>query len=234
MLDDDRAAKDTAVSATADNETRRRQRQLRSSLSSYCRWGWWLYGGGLAIAAAAGVVKLSPERWKSSDADEGDPATALALLAIAVVLGAFYLVRPLFGRRALARERGWVDRLPFAVSGYFEAIENDTTEGTVTLFIQFGTIAQAATPDAPFRSGVASEVSGAPTDDLLRAVFRTIAAEVESSPGGSSTVKHGISFGDTSVMTNVHLVDWLHRAVEVLLTLHAQHPIKSVNVGGFR
>jgi hypothetical protein len=228
LLDEDRAADANTSSAATDEAAIKRERQLRWSISSFCRWGWWVGGFAIGAVLAVGLFKVLPASWSSAD-DGGDLATTLTLLACAIPPLLFYLLRPTIGARAIARERSWLAGLPFQLPGYFDAIGSSTTEGTAALTIQFETAQPATTPDTPFRSpGAVAPESTAPTDDLLRAVFRTIGAQVDG-----SKITYEVNFGETSVLSNAHLVRWLHQAIDVLLALHAQHPIDNVKIDGF-
>jgi hypothetical protein len=228
LLDEDRVA-NAKLTSEADKAAVEHQRQLRASISWFCRWGWWLGGAGFGALLAVGTYAVLPASWKVGQLDEGSAASAIAMLVVTLGPLAFFFLRPWIGDRAVARERRWLSTVPFALPGYFESIGNSTTEGEVALTIHFQTVTHASAPDSPFRSGVATSRSTAPTADLLHAVFRTIDASVDTS-WSAPRILHRISFGENSVLSNVHLVRWLHRAIDVLLALHAQHAIDRVTI----
>ena len=79
LLDEDRTAATADKSSEVSEASNQRQRQLRSSISSFCRWGWWLWGFALGAVLAVIAHSLLPESW-ISPGDEGDAATFLSML----------------------------------------------------------------------------------------------------------------------------------------------------------
>jgi hypothetical protein len=234
---------DAAVSNERDANSETLWR-LRRSVSSFARWSWWLIGGasGVAVALLVGQLVLElhtrPAPRALAREDESDVAGLFVMLAGAVPFFAVYLLRPRVGDHAIAREEAWARSFPFRIHGYPQVLGHSTTEGTAGLVLRFASATKTVdNPAASFRTpGARVATLAAPDDETLSAVFRTIGAKLSTSTrqDGTKRITYEVSFGDTSVFNNAHLAEWIHRASNVLMTLHARHPIEEVRVEGFR
>ncbi len=189
--------------------------RVRSSISRFGRYGWWLAGVPLGFVVGALVAPHMPDSWRSDDS-EGDLATFVTLVLAAVPMAVLFGFRRRVAELAVARERAWVRGLPFELSRYPEALGNSTTEGTFTLELHFA--ADSMPPDA----------------ETLAAAFRTAGAK-HSIDRGVHRMQTSFDFGDTSVSTNAHVRAWLRRrAIPCLEAVHGRHRLTRVEVVGFR
>ena len=223
---------------TATDEAALRPYQVRNSVSTFSRWGW--IASALGIAATLSIActvafaietrpilgDIQERRFDGSDVLMGAFFASATLLTVL-----FYLLREPMARRAVAREEQWLAHLPFAASGYWEAIGSSKTEGRAVLTIDFAPARDQVEAGASFRTAARTTESTPPDDETVEAVFRTIGGEF-SSQGGVMRVGYSASF-EGSVFTNAHLVEWLHRAMRVLELLHERHPIERVHIKGF-
>jgi hypothetical protein len=194
------------------------RRQVRASVSSYARWGWWLLGAIGAVLLIWLLPRCLPASWTHDDGggEGGDPATGVAMLAGAALFVVLFVLRGPIGNWAVARERAWIESLPFALHRYLEALGNTTTEGTFVVILRFS----EAMPD------------DALLGDALRAVGTELAG-VRASP--ERLVERSFDFGESSVLTNAHVRRWLRgHLFGALLAIHARFPLRQVEVRGFR
>jgi hypothetical protein len=209
------AATQRRRSAEGRTKARETRRLIENSVSRYGRWGWIVLAIVLGMVASTAVVALAPASWHHPGSD-GDPATGLAAIAALLPAALLAALRPWFGRRAVARERSWAAGLPFRLVGYPDEL-GGRMEGTARLTIRF-----------------APGVTDAPDDDTLGAVFRTINGRLAKNPGGAGRqIEYEVGGGDSSYSTSAHLAAFVHRAVAILLALHAKHAIEEVRLRGF-
>jgi hypothetical protein len=215
-------------------EEREARVRLRGSVSSFCRWGWWVWGALLSVTMIplmAVVAPLMPSSWFSDGQDESI-AGMLFFFMLAVPALVLRAVRAPIGERALVREARRLQSLPFPVAGYFESLAQDSTEGKATLTIVFAP--PAATPGASYRSSASEPAASLPDDAEIEAIFRTIYGSLgKSSDPLTRKVHHKVDTGDTTLFTNAHLARWYWKAFDIAVLLHEKHPIAEVRVTGF-
>lgn len=188
------------------------------AVSWYARWGWMLPG---SLVGAAGWWGIAP----------GTGTIGLGV-GVVVGLGLFFAARPLVGRLALARERRWIARHPFALTGYLEAVGSDRSTGSWTLDVVFG----PPEDSAPSSAREALAAAAVRIDDaLLEDVLRALGAQVERVPSDPNARRVRIAFEDEEASTtdNARVVRWMHRVLAVLVRVHERHPIAAVRVRGF-
>lgn len=208
----DRAEADDAKASEGRDAARAAVKVRHASVSSYVSWGWILAGLAVGVSLAFAVRPMLPLAWTSTG-DDSDPATFVMMAVGAAPFVLFWLLRPTFGRAAVAREEARVRALPFPLTGYLEALGRDPSDTTVTLEIEF---VDEPAPEA-----------------LVADVFRTIGAEAVKRDGPRRRVARGWSF-EGSISNNTFIARWVRRSFPILVALHGRHPIASVHVSADR
>lgn len=197
-----------------EQEARERQQEyegvLFGSLSAFTRWGWFVAAIPLGVALALITAKLLPaSAFTTVENEDGDYGL---MVCMSVLTGAFLITWPLrrvFGRRAAAQEEAWVAKLPFKLDNYLKTLEGRANDGELTLTLNY----EDTTPkDLEFVSDV-FRASGAKVTQHDRVHRASISWETES-----------------SLSTNHHVVEWIHRVMPTLIALHAKWRLKRVDV----
>ena len=195
-----------------EQETRRREHVevLHGSVSTYARFGWVLAGVPCGAVLALGCALAFPATaFIDRDGEAGGIGSLVSLL---VFFSGFFVTRGFrgwFGRRAVERERAWLQSLPFPLTGYLEALEGSANDGKLTLTL---TYEDTVPKDVGFVSDVFAAVGGTVTGD-----------------GREHRVSTSWDF-ESSVSTNHHVVAWVHRVTPALAAVHAKWRLSDVRV----
>jgi hypothetical protein len=202
------AAAEARAAQAPGREARRAQRMLQASLSPYVGWAWVVVAAVAGGALSAELYPHLPEHWSHAGA-ESDPASGIFVLVIFASALVCWLLRPLAGRRAVARERARLARLPFPVEDYLQELTRPPGDCTVTFTVRFA--------DPP------------PGPAVLADAFKAVDGAVREDAAG--TVQATLRCGsDNTPLTNAMAAGAARRGLRVLRALHARHPVARVSI----
>ncbi len=169
--------------------------------------------GGIAVLGGVGVL-----------AQQGGLLGAVPIaLPLAMLFNgalAAALLQPVASAGCIAREYEFVEKRPFPVNGYFDALAiAPVQEAQVLMHVRFRTQAPSPSLLKDIVGRVDVEATVTQSRDGLT---------IQSSPISGAT---GIRSGGALIYRNHRIVPWLHELLdEVLTPVHASYPIESVDI----